>query len=564
MRVVLAGCTAVAVVSTAVVTGSPAPQTPARNRVECGVLAGLAIPASSIGLPTTEATVAAADLIAAAPEIVTADRAVLAVPEHCRVTGRIAPVDPAAPPINFHLNLPTSWNRKIAQLGGSGNNGVIPVALTTGMQWGPESIPPNAPYALSRGFVTYGSDSGHQNPARGATGPPVPDWTLNDEAVLNFAYGQLKKTRDVAVALVARFYDQPIRRSYFLGSSQGGREALMVAQRYPQDYDGIFAQVPINAYVHGSIGEPLARSKAQAADGWIPPSKVALIAREVRRQCDGLDGIEDGLVSHYTACNRLFDPATTPNPLARLRCSDGADAGDSCLSDAQIRAASAVHASVSYPFGLAYGWTSFPGWPTGSESVENWKVLQARPTPAANFGMLRSRIVRDPGANLLDVDLAKYAKELQQFSALIDSTNPNLAAFHARGGKLILKTNTTDYTVNPRAIMAYYDRVVQTMGAARVNEFMRFYVAVGLFHNRNIGRNPLTNALVPMYVDFIAMLDDWVEQGKAPVDTQVLTDMNPVPPFAVNATFPMCRYPMYPRYSGTGDAKKAESYACVR
>ena len=131
---------------------------------------------------------ASANLIAAAPEIVDVDRTVLALPEYCQVTGSIRPVDPAAPPINFHINLPTSWNRKIAQLGGSGNNGVIPVALTTGMQWGPESIPPNAPYALSRGFVTYGSDSGHQVAGRGATDQPPPDWTTNDEAVFNFAY----------------------------------------------------------------------------------------------------------------------------------------------------------------------------------------------------------------------------------------------------------------------------------------------------------------------------------------------------------------------------------------
>ena len=309
-----------------------------RNRVDCESLAGLALPATAIGLPTSGATIAAAQLIPASPQTVAADRAVLAIPEYCRVTGRIAPVDPAAPPINFHVNLPTSWNRKLAQMGGSGNNGVIPVALTTGMHWGPESIPPNAPYALSRGFVAYGSDSGHQAAGgRGApAAAPAADWTTNDEAFTNFAYAQMKKTHDVAVALVARFYGESIRRSYYLGSSQGGREALIVAQRFPQDYDGVLAQVPANTYVHLSIGEPLARAKAQAGDGWIPPAKVAVIGKEVLRQCDALDGIADGLVSNYMACDRRFDPAANANPLAAVRCEGGADTGESCLSDAQI------------------------------------------------------------------------------------------------------------------------------------------------------------------------------------------------------------------------------------
>lgn len=537
-----------------------------RNRVDCAALAGMTVAATAIGLPTSGATVAAADLVPASPQTVTSERAVLAIPEYCRVTGRIAPVDPAAPPINFQANLPSSWNRKLAQLGGSGNNGVIPVALTTGMHWGPESIPPNAPFALSRGFVVYGSDSGHQGGGgRGAPGtPPPPDWTTNDEAFTNFAYAQMKKTHDVVVALVARFYGESIRHSYYLGSSQGGREALIVAQRFPQDYDGVLAQVPANTYVHLSIGEPLARAKAQAGDGWVPPAKVAIVGKEVLRQCDALDGIADGLVSNYKACDRRFDPAVTANPLAAVRCEGGADTGDSCLSDAQIRAVNAVHGSISYPFALANEWTTFSGWPTGSESAANWKTLPARPTPASNFGVLRSRIVRDPAANLLEADLAKYAKELRQLSELIDAANPDLSAFRRRGGKLILKVNTTDYTVNPRWVMDYYDRVRRTMGADAMSQFVRFYVAIGLFHNRNVGRNPITDALVPGYVDLIAMVDDWVEHGKAPADTQVLTEMDLRPPFAVNATFPMCAYPMYPRYKGTGDPKAAASYTCTR
>jgi feruloyl esterase len=570
MRIAIAVAVFVAVLRT-VAGHAAAPQPLVKNTAACDSLRGLTIPASAIGLPTTGATIGTADLVPATGQSVQGQTVVLALPEYCKVTGYIAPVDPAAPRINFHVNLPTSWNRKLAQMGGSGNNGTIPVALTTGMQWGPESIPPNAPYALSRGFVTYGSDSGHQNAGgRGradgaqAANPPAADWTANDEALINFSYGQMKKTHDLAVSLVGKFYSDSIRRSYYLGSSQGGREALMVVQRFPEDYDGVFAQVPVISLVQLSILDPLLRARGQMADGWIPPAKVAVVAKEVLRQCDGLDGIEDGLVSNYMACNRRFNPGVTPNALAAVRCEGGADTGDTCLSDAQMAAANAVHGSVSLPFALQNGWTTFSGWGTGSESATNWKTMPSRPNPAtATFGMLRARIIRDPSVNVLETDLAKYAKEFQQLSAMMDASDPDLSAFRRRGGKLIMKANTTDYTVNPRWVMDYYDKVVQTMGAGAVNGFVRLYIAVGLFHNRNIGINPLTGARVPMYVDFITLLDDWVEQGKAPADTQVLTDMDPTPPFKVNASLPMCRYPMFPRYKGTGDPKQAASYACT-
>jgi hypothetical protein len=146
---------------------------------------------------------------------------------------------------------------------------------------------------------------------------------------------------------------------------------------------------------------------------------------------------------------------------------------------------------------------------------------------------------------------------------LFDAQDPDLSAFRARGGKLILKVNTTDYTANPRWSYEYYDRVVATMGQAAVDSFMRFYVAVGIFHNRNIGRNPLTNETVPNYVDLIAMLDDWVDRAKIPDDVQIVRDMATVPPFTVRSSFPMCRYPRYPRYDGKNDPKQASSYSCT-
>ena len=547
----------------------------------CASLENHQISASAIGLPTSGAQIMSAVTVAASAQRVNAQGTgiVLAIPEYCRVIGAIAPVDPTAPKINFQINLPTEWNGKIMQLGGSGTNGVIPIALTTGMQWGPESIPPNSPYALSRGFVTYGSDSGHQNApaasgrapadagARGVAAPTTaapapPGWMTNDEALRNFLYAQMKKTHDVTVALVKLLYDRPIRHSYYFGASQGGREALMVVQRYPQDYDGVFVQVPVFPYAYLTIFDSYSRAVAQAGDAWLPAAKVAVVAKEVRRQCDALDGLEDGLISAYVTCNNKFDPSITPHALDAVRCRDGQDTGETCLSDAQIAAANAVHGPVRFPFPLYKGWTSMPGWPTGSESADNWKIQPARTEPTTPISNNMALLITDPSATMLSVDLAKYQKEIQAFSALADATDPDLSAFQRRGGKLVMKVNTTDYTANSRWSFAYYDKVVETMSQRTVDSFLRFYVGVGIFHNRNVGRNPLTNELVPSFVDFIAMVDDWVEKGTAPADTQILTDMEPVAPFSVKSSLPMCRYPSYPHYRGSGDVKNAQSFEC--
>ena len=535
----------------------------------CGALAEMRIPASSIGLPTSGATIASAELVPAAPLRSDGRGTLLATPDYCKVVGFIAPVDPTAPRINFQMNMPTDWNGKIAQMGGSGTNGSVPGAVTS-MRNGPESTPPNAPYALSRGFVVYGSDSGHQN-APGGAGPgarggpgQLADWMRNTEAHHNLLYAQMKKTHDVAVVLVRALYDRPIRHSYYLGSSQGGREALLVAQRYPQDYDGVFSQVPILPYTHLTVFEGFYRSKAQMGDAWIPASKIPAIAAEVRRQCDALDGIADGIISHYTACNRKFDTSVTPHPLTAIRCPGGKDTGDSCLSDSQITAVNQVHAPVNFPFPLYKGWTSMPGWGTGSESATNWKSLGARPDPGAPLGGNLALLASDPAATAGTADLKTYQKAIQEFSALGDATDPDLAAFQRRGGKLILKVNTTDYTANPRWSMAYYDKVVATMGQRSVDQFLRFYVAAGIFHGLNVGRNPVTNEPVPNYVDFLGLLDDWVEKGTAPADTQVLMDMETAPPFTVKSTFPLCRYPTYAKYLGSGDPREAKSYVCAR
>ena len=230
------------------------------------------------------------------------------VAAHCRVDGVFAPVDTAstARPINFRVILPASWNRRAAQLGGGGINGIIP--NLTGGEFGAAG-----PSLLQRGFATYGSDSGHQLPAFGPRrggpppAPPDQDWALNEEAIRNFGYAQMKKTHDAAMVLIERIYGERPRFNYYIGTSQGGREGLTVAQRYPADYDGVAANVPIVSFSTLMLAPELIRVHEKPAANWVTPAKINAIRGEFMRQCDALDGLTDGIINNYMACRAVFD-----------------------------------------------------------------------------------------------------------------------------------------------------------------------------------------------------------------------------------------------------------------
>jgi feruloyl esterase len=206
-----------------------------------------------------------------------------------------APVDtaPTARSINFRVILPASWNRRAAQLGGGGMNGIIPNLTGVDFGTGGSSL-------LQRGFATYGSDSGHQLPAFGPRrgGPPAvpPDqeWALNDEAIRNLGYMQMKKTHDAAMVLIRRMYGERPRFNYYIGTSQGRREALTVAQRYPGDYDGLAANVPIVSFSSLMLAPELIRIHEKLLANWVTPAEVNAIRGEFMRQCDALDGLADG------------------------------------------------------------------------------------------------------------------------------------------------------------------------------------------------------------------------------------------------------------------------------
>jgi Tannase and feruloyl esterase len=518
------------------------------------------IPAASIGLPSGGATIESAEFMPAAP-LAAAEipfgplpsylAVVPAAPEYCKVIGAIAPVDPKAPPIRFQVNLPAQWNGSSVQFGGGGFNGVLISGLGL-----PPLAPADRPSPLARGFVTYGTDSGHQN----VPGVPLQAFAANDEALTNFAYASYRKVRDVAVALMQRRYGRGPAKLYYVGFSEGGREGLTMAQRFPADYDGILSGVPVINWV-GLQAAGTRVGLAQFGDGWIGPEKVKLVHDAVIATCDQLDGLADGVVSNYEGCKRVFD-------VSKLACAPGGPTA--CLTDAQLSAVKTMHAPFEFSFALANGVRSYPGWGLGGEAAQgtgpvggwvSWQTGTAMPTlppgPASSrawlygSGTVQFFFARDPNYDVTKFDPAQFAHRMREISALMDSTNADLSAFSARGGKLIMYENMADYAQSPYAGIEYYRSVVAKMGEASVDGFMRLYVTPGADH-MGVG--------VPSSVDMLEVLTDWVEKRKVPGDlSQVRQETKP--PFAVLAARPMCRYPAYLHYGG-GDAAKAESFIC--
>jgi pimeloyl-ACP methyl ester carboxylesterase len=529
---------------------------PAVAANDCAGLANLKIAASDIGLPTSGATIASAQMqtVPADPGMPGATR------DYCKVLGAIAPVDPNAPPINFEVNLPAQWNGKALQYGGGGSNGT----LITGV--GPlRDARRDTPVPIARGFATWGTDSGHQN----ASLPEPQAFALNQESLVNMAYGAYKKTHDVGKRIALAFYDRAPANIYYFGGSEGGREALMMAQRFPADFDGIVSVVPVANYT----GINLVRNRLaviQQEGGWISPTKVKMLRGAVNAACDMLDGLADGVISAYEKCLGVFDIKT-------LRCPNGADTGESCLSDAQIDADRLVHRRFDYPFALANGVTGFPGWAYGSEDQPGGmadSVTGAEPPHfpiasekvqsvawANSNGFVRYLLARDAKFNPLRFSTLDHADRIREISNLFDTTNPDLSPFLARGGKLILKGNGADYQRSVLQEITYYKAVVAKMGQARADSFIRFYVTPGVNHPGNGVMS--SGAAVPAKVDMLGALDGWVDSGKASKALVQVTQEGKAP-FNVSASRPMCLYPLYPRYDGKGDPDTAASFACAK
>ncbi|MFW3171704.1 tannase/feruloyl esterase family alpha/beta hydrolase [Geodermatophilus sp. CPCC 206100] len=538
------GGTALVVGAVAVLVGTLVPTGTAAatgGGTGCAELAGTEVAAGAIGLPTGGAVVDSATVVPAAAPL----------GEYCDVRFTVRRVDPAAPDIHARVNLPADWNGRAMHFGGGGYNGTVPEATGNAPSAPPGTVPP-----LGRGYATFAGDSGH-------TGGNA-TFALNDEALVNFGYAALKKTRDVAMELVRARYGADPASTYFVGSSQGGREGLTVAQRFPDDYDGVLSRVPVVPFT----GLQLAGNRvgaAVAAGGWMDPAEIALLTDATFAACDGLDGVVDGLIARYPDCD--------PDPAALL-CPATVDPATSttCLSQAQVDLVRTVRSDLEFDARMAHGVRSYPGWPAGHEAA-SWPfwITGAAPLPAdqlpgsvqpggvppggsavGNFGAqwVRYAIARDPDLDTwsFDPDDPRWRERIETVSEIVDSTDPDLSAFRAGGGKLIVQEHFGDYAQSGFAGARYFESVVDELGRRKTADFARLYVSPGADHG---GQG------APALVDWVGLLEAWVEQGEAPRDVVLSGAVGDVA-----RTLPACQYPEWPRYR-SGPVEDAASYVCV-
>jgi hypothetical protein len=494
------------------------------------------------------------------------------LPAHCLVDGAMLPVDTGsgARPINFRVVFPAAWNRRAVQLGGGGMNGVIP-ALTGGR---------GAAVTPALGVVTFGSDSGHQG-GRGAAS----DWALNDEAIRNLGYMQMKKTRDAAWVLMNRAYAAKPQFAYWVGSSQGGREGLTVMKKYPSDFNGIVVSVPIVNFSTLMLGPELLRIQEKPLANWVTQAKRTAIATEVMRQCDGLDGLEDGIINNYQACRANFDvnqgtPGRTP--WAAKRCPGNVDpnpadtTASACLTDGQISTLQFTHTRYHFATPLAFDNRSFGMWlpgtdPGGSGLIEPRRYRGQEGAAAdapvhSHLGIagVTGFLFKDLAANPLDyVEGGVLNARRVEISEYLDATHPDLTAFYKQGGKLIATIGTNDTLASPGSQLDYYQSVLDRMGREAVDQFARLFVMPQ--GNHGLGGNnytvngsgmPIPAQAIPNTVDRVGMVVNWVENGVAPPKAATVT--------SAAKSLPLCSYPEYPKYKGNGlPTELATSYACA-
>jgi hypothetical protein len=464
------------------------------------------------------------------------------VPSFCRVTAEIKPAKDSD--IKIEVWMPASgWNGKYQGQGNGGFAGSVSYSSLAA--------------AVSRGYASAATDGGHGGEATDAS------WALgHPEKIIDFGYRGIHQMSAKAKAVITEFYGKAPRHSYFSSCSDGGREALMEAQRFPEDYDGIIAGAPANFWTHLLVGS-VWNTQATLLDptGYLSSAKLPAISAAAIASCDAQDGVTDEIISDPTQCH--FDPA-------KLLC-NGPEL-DSCLTEPQVAALKKIYAGPQ----TSTGKRIFPGYlPGGELGPGGWGLWITGPARGKSlqfaFGthFFADMVFADAGWDFRKFKLEKDTKIAdQKMGPILNATNPDLQRFRQRGGKLIMYHGWSDAAIAPFNSINYYESVLTKMGS-RTTDFMRLFMAPGLQHCfQGPGPNSFGQILLgppgDAEHDISTAVERWVESGVAPekiIATKYVNDLDPRQ--GVKMTRPLCPYPQLAAYRGTGDENDAASFGCA-
>lgn len=467
-----------------------------------------------MSLTTTTFTVLSADMIG----------------DVCRIRG-VIPSE-----IRFEVSLPSAWNGRMMM---TGNGGLAGQPLNDVRYQQVRSR------IVDHGFAVAFTDTGHDNRVE-----PGATFAFNSlHKLIDYGYRGIHLTSQTARQLINRYYAAPPAHSYFMGCSNGGRQALMAAQRFPEDFDGILAGAPANDFTGLKLSQ--AHRMQALKDQPLDLEEVAVLASYIYQQCDALDGQRDGLIDDPRACH--FDPASD-----LPRC-DGGDQAD-CFTTAEIESLEHYYSPTQVA-----GVQVYPAHPVGSEVagpnyggkiMSGWVPWVINPQGRPLLDVLGSDFFRyiiflhdDPDYDWTTFDFNEMPDNIEEARAILDATDPDLSAFQAAGGKLLSYFGWSDPDVNPLTAIAYRDAVASTL-KQEVTDFYQLFMVPGMFH---CSGGPGASDF-----DAITPLINWVEAGIMParIEAQHL---------GANATGfsrPLCAYPAVARPIADGDRASSLSYEC--
>lgn len=464
---------------------------------------------------------------------------------HCKVAGVIGPE------ISFELLLPEDWNGKFVMGGGGGFAGSIVNAAQDFFG------------AVQKGYATVATDTGHKGNSLDAS------WALNNlERLENFGHQAVHRTAVNAKALTKAYYGHDIDRNYFVGCSRGGGQALMEAQRYPDDFEGVVAMSPAYNWTHElgarwiHVAQRMYPDPTKIETPLIGAEALKLIGEAVMNYCDALDGIKDGILNDPRQCD--FD-------VASLACEQG-PAGN-CLSSEQVEAAQAIYDDFEVDGKVLHG-TPFgaelPGNPAG---WERWYTggytpgkdldfhegiddeIPAPPTPNGTWafatGIFRYFLYNDPDWGYEGYEFEDFAPQAARVARSLNADNPDLSAFRARDGKLIIDNGWMDGSMSAYGTIKYYESVIDHDQTA--HEDVRLFLRPGVTH--------CISGPGPDATDYLAAIDEWVESGKAPDQLPAQfrgSDFQPTDEGRI-----LCAYPKVAKYDGISDTRDSSSFSCV-